>query len=420
MKNIDKSILIILITLFAVTTAEAQNSTASPYSMFGVGVLSQREDVTAAGLGHTGVALAPSKWVNISNPAGINNLDSITFYFNLQLKAFYANLNNGSYSQSVYSGNLDGLTMAFRATHWWTVALGYTPYSSVGYTMDSEKLIIGTNTLYTTTHKGSGGLSQGYINNAFTFFKHISLGISTSALWGSIWKKETAKFADALGGEDIYNDKKYTMNNLYFEYGLQFDFNIKKANIRFGGTFNEKTNLRSSYDHIVSNNISSELFFDDVTPLKGEFSVPRSYAGGVSINRPRFLFTADFRYNEWSNVKNVKFRETVKFRDNWSTGCGIEYKMNGAMDDYFFKRLALRLGYFYEKNYLKMRGAVLDKYGVTAGVTIPLGHWNNAIVVSYEYLKNGSTFNGMVEEKYNNFKIALNIRETWFLKSKFE
>ncbi|MCQ7926368.1 hypothetical protein NP234_24630, partial [Salmonella enterica] len=56
------------------TGAEAQNSTSSPYSIYGIGVINQKEDVASAGLGHAGIALAPSEWLNIANPAGIGNL----------------------------------------------------------------------------------------------------------------------------------------------------------------------------------------------------------------------------------------------------------------------------------------------------------------------------------------------------------
>ncbi|MEE1347444.1 MAG: hypothetical protein U0K36_06140, partial [Bacteroidales bacterium] len=70
--------------------AQAQNSTSSPYSIYGIGIINTKEDVASAGLGHSGIALAPSEWLNLSNPAGINKLDSLSFYFNINLKGFYA------------------------------------------------------------------------------------------------------------------------------------------------------------------------------------------------------------------------------------------------------------------------------------------------------------------------------------------
>ncbi len=413
------NLLAIILLLCLPISGVAQNSTSSPYSLYGVGTLTPKEDAAAAAMGHTGVAVAPSEWINIANPAAVNNLDSMTFYFNMQIKGFHAKETCGHESQSVYSLNIDGISMGFRATRWWGAAIGYAPYSTVGYNMTEQKYIIGTETKYDVVHSGSGGLSQAYINNAFTFFRHLSLGVSVSMLWGSIEKLETAKFYEALGGENIYNSKKYTMNNMFFEYGFQYDFNIGQNNFRIGGVFNDKTHLYSSYDHLVSNDVSSELFFDDVTPLKEDFYVPRAYSAGLAFTRKKFLATVDYKLSQWSKLENPKFGETVKYKDSWTVGGGFEYRA-GEPGDMFYKRMRYRAGYSYTKDYLNMRGVNLDYFNVTLGLTIPLGRWSNAITIAYEYMQRGTTFNGMVEEKFNNVKVALNIRETWFVKSKFD
>ncbi|MBP5419966.1 MAG: hypothetical protein J6Y72_09190 [Bacteroidales bacterium] len=418
------------IVLMLSLTISAQNSTSSPYSLYGMGILAPKENAAAAGMGHTGVALAPSDWVNIANPAALSGLDSLTFYFNFQVKAFYAHEATSSHAQSVYSGNIDGITMGFRGSKWWAACIGYAPYSTVGYNMTEKKNIAGTaNSWYDIYYTGSGGLQQAFFNNAVTLFDHITLGIGAGAIWGAISKKETADFSNTeittfgptvlLGGERVYNLKKYTMNNWYLEYGIQFDFNIGKNNFRLGATFSDRTNMHSSYDHIVSNDISSELFFDDVTPLEEEFAVPRMYAGGLAYTRGKFTATCDYHFNEWGDVLNVKFGESINFRDNHSIGGGMEWRC-GRREDPFYKRLTFRLGGYYESSYIKMRGVTLGSYAGTLGITIPMGRSANSIVIGYEYRKRGTTFNGLVEEKFNNFKIALNIHETWFMKSKFD
>ncbi len=412
------SVIAIILMLLSVNVL-AQNSTSSPYSLFGVGIITPKEDAAAAGMGHTGVALAPSEWVNIANPAGICGLDSMTFYFNFQLKWFYAREETSNEKQSVYSANIDGISMGYRCTRWWCMALGYAPYSTVGYDMNEKRYIVGTETKYTVKHSGSGGLQQAYITNAFTLFRHLTLGANVSMLWGSIEKLETAIFSGVLSGEDIYNSKVYTMNNMFYEFGLQYDFNIGRNNFRLGGMFNQKTHLWSSYDHLVYNDVSSELFFDDVTPLKEDFYVPMSYAAGLGYTRNRLIVTADYKFSKWSDVTNSKFGETVKYTDSWVAGIGLQYSA-GATGDPFYKRLRYRLGYSFTKDYLEMRGVNLNNYNITAGLTIPMGRWSNALTEDYEYMQRGAVFNGMEMVRYHNLKVALNIRETWFVKSKFD
>lgn len=459
--KIYRQLTLAFLVILSGVSINAQHSTSSPYSMYGVGILTPQEDATSMGMGHAGIALAPSDWLNTTNPAGAANLDSLTFHINAQLKWFYGREETEQpHHQSVYRTNIDGIVFGFRAKKWWGSCFGYAPYSSVGYNItDNKEYVFGTtNDIYTVNYSGSGGLQRAFFNNAFTLLDHVTFGVSAGALWGSITKKETADFSN-IGGERIYNTKKYTMNNWFFEYGIQFNFNIGKFNnFRFGAVYNQKTNLRSSYDHIVNNDISSELFFDDVTPLKGEFSVPESYGFGIAYNRKKFTASADYRKNLWGNVMNVKFRETNNFLDNWTIGGGLEWAC-GELGDPFYKRLRYRIGCSYETSYLGMNtkilermkttiqkglvydkesdtwsiqdceikvpvfkksGANLDALAFTAGVTIPMGQWRNAIVVGYEYRNHGTKNGGLVKEKFHNFKIALNIRETWFIKSKFD
>lgn len=415
-KNVSVFSLIMLLML--PLAAAAQNSTSSPYSIFGIGLLTPKEDVASAGMGHAAIGLTSNEWVNVSNPAASCGLDSMSFYFNLQLKGFYGRVENINEHQSTYSLNLDGVTMGFRCNGWWTMALGYSPYSTVGYNMSERKWIIGDDVKYRTQYSGSGGLQQGYVSTAFTLFRHFTVGASVSALWGSITKTETALFDECIGGENIYNTRKYTMNNLFFEYGFQYDFNIGQCNFRIGGVFSDKTKLYSSYDHIVSNDVSSELFFDDVTPLREQFYVPRSYGAGFSFSRKRLTIAADWKKSEWSNIVNSKFGESVLFIDGWKAGGGVEFRA-GSANQPFYKRLRYRAGYCYTKDYMKMRGVNLDCFGIDLGLTIPFGKSSNAISLAYEYSQRGTKFNGMVREKVQSLKVSMNIRETWFMKAKF-
>ncbi|MCQ2204619.1 MAG: hypothetical protein MJZ15_09285 [Bacteroidales bacterium] len=412
------SLIIILLLMVLCVSSKAQNSTASPYSMFGVGLPVVREDATAAGMGHASVALAPSEWVNVSNPAGLSNLDSLTFYFNFQMKGFYDKLTNANEQQSVYSANIDGITMAFRITKWWGSAIGYAPYSSVGYNLSDEQFITGTGERYKIQYTGSGGLSRAYWNHSISLWKkHIVLGAGVGALWGSFNKKETALFA-TLNGENIYNTKKYTCNNLFFEYGIQFNFDIGQNNFRIGGVFNDKRYMRTSYDHIVSNDLGANLFFDNTTAIE-EFAVPRSVTGGIAYTRKKFTLTGDYKYSEWGSLQNVKFGENVRYADCWSAGGGFEYRA-GEPDDPFYKRMRYRLGYYYSTENMVVHHNRFDEFGVTAGLTVPLGRYRNALVISYEHVTRGAAANGLVKEKLKSLKVALNIRETWFKKAKFD
>ncbi len=385
--------------------------------MYGVGIITPKEDVAAAGMGHSGIALAPSEWVNISNPAGLANLDSLTFYFNFQMRAFYAREYAGQHEKaSVYSANIDGISMAFRGRKWLAFALGYSPYSTVGYNMSEVKTIVGSTDTYRVQHSGSGGLSQAFFDAAVTLFDHWTIGGNFSVIWGNIENLEVAYFSETIGGEDIFNKRNYSVNNIYWELGTQFDFNIGQNNFRFGAVYAPKVWLHSSYDQTIYNSIQ-ELESDDSTPDR--FYIPRYYGAGFSYARKKFLGTVEYKVSEWGDVPNTKFKEKVNFRNTYTLSGGLQYAP-GNPDDPFYKRLRYRVGGFYGRDYLDLASVNLMQKGFTLGVSIPLGRTQNSVSVSYERLNRGTLSNGMIKEKFNNFKIAINIRETWFLRSKFE
>ena len=172
--------------------------------MYGVGIITPKEDAAAAALGHSGIALAPSEWVNVSNPAGIANLDSLSFYFNFQFRGFYAREKSGYETASIYSANIDGITMGFRGRKWLAMAFGYAPYSTVGYRMSEKKTIIGTDSQYRNEHSGSGGLSQAFINAAFVSLA-IWNGLDSAIADASNEELRRAIFASsAVSGKDEY------------------------------------------------------------------------------------------------------------------------------------------------------------------------------------------------------------------------
>lgn len=420
MKNTSKTILpaaLLALSLTCGTAATAQNSTSSPYSMYGIGVLTPKEDVAVGGLGHAGIALAPSEWVNISNPAGICNLDSLSFYFNINIKGFYAHEQAYEEKASIYSANIDGISLGFRGRNWLSFAIGYAPFSAVGYKIDEYKKIKGSGEEYQIQYTGSGGLSQAYFNAAVTLFKHWSLGGNFSVLWGTIEKLEASYFSAAIGGEDIYNKRKYQANNIYWEVGTQFDFNIGQNNFRFGATYAPEVWLHSSYDQTVYNNVSRQLFTDDSTPER--FRIPRMYGAGFTFQRKKFLGTIEYKVSEWGAITDVKFKDKAVYRDTYTIAGGIQYSP-GQPSDPFYKRMRYRIGYYYGRDYIDLQNANLLQSGFSLGLTVPIGNSLNAISIAYEHQKRGTQNYGLIEEKVHNIKIGFNIREIWFLKRKFD
>lgn len=409
--------LLLLFFLIILIPSNAQNSTSSPYSVFGVGRLASRGDVATLSMGHAGVALPSEGWINTINPASLSSLDSTTFYFNMQVDGIYSKIGNSSQSKSNINGNIGAVTMGFRAARGWGMSLGYTPFSNVGYSIQSSKYLLGTNTVYPVVYDGSGGLSQIYWANSVKVIGGLSLGLNISYLWGNLKSTELSTYP-ALNAEDIYNEKTHYMNNFYLEYGLQYQAQIGKHKVGVGAVANMKTKLGSTYRQRIFNDYTSgisdeESDFDD-------FTVPQSYRAGLSWDIPSgFLFAADYGLQNWKSIDNPK-SESALYLNNQSFNFGVEYSARKKTYMNYLRRMKYRAGVLYNSGYLKIKSVRLEEKGFTTGLAFPLGNKGNMLNLGYEYVKFGSGRNGLLTEFQHTIRIGLSVNEPWFMKRQFD
>jgi len=411
-----KLLLSILLSI-CLMPALAQNSTSSPYSVFGVGRLAGRGDVKTLSMGQAGVALVSEGWLNTLNPASTASLDSITFYFNMQLDGIYSSIGNSTQSQNNMNGNIGAITMGFRAARGWGMSLGYTPYSNVGYSIQSNKFMLGTSTTYPVVYEGSGGLSQIYWTNSVSIARGLSVGLNISYLWGNLKSTELSTYPD-LAAEDIYNEKTHYMNNFYFEYGLQYKVSAGAHRFGIGAVANSKTKLGSTYRQRIFNDYTTGIS-DEETDFD-DFAVPRAIKGGISWQMPiGLLFVADYGFQNWNEINNPKKESTI-YIDNHSFNMGLEYSFSKRTYASYLRRMKYRAGILYNSGYLEIKSVRLEEKGFTAGLAFPLGNRGNVLNVGYEYIDYGTGRKGLLHEKQHTIRVGLTISESWFMKMQFD
>ena len=95
--------------------------------------------------------------------------------------------------------NIRNIAMGYKIAKNWTGGLGIVPFSTVGYKITSTKNVEGTTDVFTANLTGSGGLTQFYLDNAFVLFHHLSLGATTSYVFGTINSSETVQYDKITG-----------------------------------------------------------------------------------------------------------------------------------------------------------------------------------------------------------------------------
>nr|WP_321412426.1 hypothetical protein [uncultured Carboxylicivirga sp.] len=395
--------------------AFSQNNTASPYSMYGVGNIEYKGDVTNMGMGHTGLALPSSNYINTISAASLSKMDSLTMLFNLQAKASLSTFESSSQKQSNFNSNINGISMAFKVNPSWGMAITISPYSNVGYNIQSEKDMIGTNTTYPVTYTGEGGIYELGWSNGVELFKNFSLGLKSSLLWGNIDIIEKSEYPYILG-QTIYNEHSYHVSNFNLEYSFQYYIPIHKYTLSFGGNYMSETSLNTWFKQRVYTDGDYE-YYSEKTNADNLF-LPTSYGGGIALQKEQnWIVAFDYHKGDWSNINLAN--TTNKTRDTQQFNFGIQYSPQRNIHRSIFKRMQYRIGAFYADNYLKIKDVELSEKGITAGFTIPMKN-QSLLNFGYEYKVGGSLKNGLVKENFHSIKLGLTFNESWFRKSVFQ
>ncbi|MEQ9582079.1 MAG: hypothetical protein RIM68_07930, partial [Arenibacter sp.] len=127
-----------IIAILCVTSVGiyAQNSTASPYSYFGVGDLRATGTVENQMMGGLSV-YTDSIHINLNNPAAYSKLGLTTYTAGLSRKEYRFESNDSKENASI--SNLDYLSLGFNLGKGFGLGFGLMPYSSIGYNFLSER-----------------------------------------------------------------------------------------------------------------------------------------------------------------------------------------------------------------------------------------------------------------------------------------
>jgi len=80
----------------------------------------------------------------------------------------------------------------------------------------------------------------------------------------------------------------------------------------------------------------------------------------------------------------------------------------------YFDRVTYRAGFNYKKLGLVINETEIEEYGISFGVSLPLGLRLSNANLGFEIGKRGTTDNNLVKENFFNFKLSLSLNDKWF------
>lgn len=404
---------VLFLCLLCPYTAKAQTGVNSPYSRYGLGVLSDQSTGIARSMGGIGAGFRYSNTLNIKNPASYSSVDTLTFVADLGLTLQNGNFSENGVKVNAHNAYISHMAMQFRIFPKVGMTVAFMPFSNVGYSFSGTELIRrdedGEITA-TNTYAGTGGIRQFVGGLGWRPTRWLSVGMNASYLMGDI----THQMYNSYSSSDIQSRVKTyetEMAALKFDFGVQGTaYASKEKRLVLGATFTPAQSLKS--DTYVSDVHS----VGDTTYMADAFSLPDMMSAGFTYKWNKGMLGADISYQTWSKAS---FFGQKTGCDRLSASAGFMYRPD-EMGKNLFKRTSYQFGLNFAQPYFNVgneKGPM--QLGVSAGLSVPLSSSYNSMSylnISGEYVRVQPMAKGMITENYIRINIAVTFLERWFMK----
>jgi hypothetical protein len=402
------------------TLTFAQEGTASPYSLYGIGEVRFRGTTENTAMGGLNV-VSDSIHLNLQNPAAYSDLRLSTLSIGGTLSK--NTLKSNELSANAQRVALDYMAIGMPAGKF-GFGFGLIPYSAVGYKTSYTDLDSGNG----NRSSGSGGLNKAYFGFGFKLTKNLRFGTNIDYNFGEI-DTETLEYTTVskFGGLEI---NQAQLSGVNFNFGLMHQFPINKKVTLFSSlNFTPESKL-------VSNNTRNifTVEYDSDFQIVQQIDAFDEIATRVNLTLPsRLNFGSAIGENKkWMLGAEATFSSKGNLFNDYNTianatfGSGQRYIIGGyfipnynAFSNYA-KRIVYRAGLRFEKTGLIINNQSIDDLAATIGFGLPISGTFSSINLGLEYGKRGTTQALLVEENYFNMRISFSFSERWFIKRKYD
>lgn len=411
--TINKKITATLLALFTFVHIFADNGINSPYSRYGVGVLTNQSLGINRQMGGLGYGLRSHSYINILNPASFSEADTLTMLLETGFSLQNVNFKEGNRQINAKNASFDYLAIQFRVCKNLGMSVGFLPYSNVGYSFSTSSGV-GTNEQSLNSYNGSGGIYQPYIGLGWKPLKWLAAGVTGSYIYGDITHEVGIDFANSTDRSRIYST---SLRSYKLDFGLQFITRFSAKNsLTVGATYSLGHNLNAKAK-ITETTSGGEV----TTKIDDGFKLPHTYGIGFVYNyNDNWKAGADYTFQQWSTSS---FFGKDKGIDRSKVAVGVEYSPN-VLSKNILKMMSYRAGAYYAQPYTEINGKKgCEEYGVSAGFSIPFYNRNNknshaTLHISGQYIHLEPKSQGMISENYLRINIGITFNESWFMKMK--
>jgi hypothetical protein len=424
------------LAIVAASCASAQELTLSPYSRYAIGDIFSSTTTRNAAMGGIGIGGDNYFSVNRLNPASYGDI----LFTTMDVSVFGQQSAIRSTQGRTYpvTAGFHDLAFAFPSNKGPVFAMGFAPYSAVGYRISTRENIQLQDTSYirNTDYLGSGGINQAFFGMAFRMLnRRLKIGVTGEYLFGNIrysWINTVYRNDTLISTlhqiirvqEDVYlrgfnghagilfHDTLNAKKLILYRIGLTGEFSLDLLGDRFR-TF-------------VNGSAASGAILDTLQDVEEGFvQLPSKFGIGFSVNRlAHWTFGADVMLRDWKRF--TYFDDTVKLNREIRVGVGGEWTPNYESNKYG-AQINYRAGAYWQQSYVTFDGRPINDYGVTLGIGLPAGRKGNTrlnpgratsrINLSLELGRRGSLTEELpLEELYARVRLGFSVNDRWFIR----
>ncbi|MBE7172189.1 MAG: hypothetical protein INR73_16495 [Williamsia sp.] len=410
--TLSRKLLVFTMVCMAGVKASAQEM-STPYSVYGIGDLEHRNYNHNSGMGYTGLALKSTLLSSGNNPASLAGLPRSFFTMDISGAARFVTY-SGDPITTDNSGNRDftvkKLGLSTKLNSFWGSGVGFRQLSSVNYSFTKSGNVEGSNDTYAINYSGDGGLHDFYWANAFQLGKHLSLGVTSSYVTGSI--NQLASLTNAASDTAVSGKRQDSYSHFRFETGAIYSIDLSKNwNFSLGASFADKTKLSVERTLVLKGN--SQQVLNESNTTASQFYLPRSYGAGIALSsKAGQTFALDYLFQDWSSL-NVK-GDGWQLMSSHRISAGAEFARYTT--DQFgrnFRKRSFQMGAYVNNSYLQVRNHPINEWGLTGGFSSSTKS-GMLYTISAEGGTRGTVQSGLIKENFVQLTWSFSFREFLF------
>lgn len=410
----------------------AQGQGNSPYSVLGMGELSEPTAPAQDMMGGTGVSFSNAFYVNSINPALLvkNRVASGYKYvaFNVGFRGNLKTINTTNQAVRDFGMNMQSLSISSALTNNWATSIILSPYSIMDYHSVKTGPIEGQpEGTITYDNNYTGGINRISYINSFRAFKNLYLGLEGHYNFGSMLKDSTSYLFNDLTNQ-LRTSTRLNANGASVKIGAAYQQKLSEDwRFNVGASFEKSAKLKTQTLRTLGTfaDVGNGAFLtrkpDTLANVSGTIQTPDQIRLGISFESPfHWVFAADYYQTNWDKARGFNKSEDSYFGTSKEYRFGIEYLPNSNSTKYF-NQVFYRAGFSTGDSPYVIAGQRIKDSKVTMGISMPMGFRNpNYLNLGVALGNRGVTTNNLIKENYVRISVSFDLLSPWYIKPKID